>query len=122
IFQKEKFYEDKLFDSATNNLNRLTAIGEYLVDYTNGIIYIAVSASQGSDLGDISYEYSAILTTNDHILRVNDIYRSISSLEQAISTYTPETQTDTTVNISNLEQTGERFINNNITRPLLVGT
>lgn len=122
VFQKEKFYEDRLFESVTSNINRLTAIGEYVVDYNNGIIYVAVSAGQGSDLGDISYEYKDILTTNDHILRVNDIYRSASSIEPNITTYSSGAVSDTAVNIVGLEQVGERFVNNNPARPLLVGT
>jgi hypothetical protein len=122
IFARERFYEDRLFTSVSQNLDRMTAIGDYMIDYNNGIIYVAVSSSQSSDLGDISYEYDDIETKKTHILGVNNIYRSANSLEENITNYTIGNITDTTANVTNLEQVGERFINNNATRPLLVGT
>jgi hypothetical protein len=122
IFVRERFYEDRLFDDVSQNIDRMMDIGDYMIDYNNGIIYVAVSNDQGSDLGDISYDYKDVETRNDHILSVYNIYRSASSLEDNITNFTIGDITDTTANIVNLEQVGERFINNNATRPLLVGT
>lgn len=122
IFVRERFYEDRLFDDVDQNMDRMTTIGDYMVDYNNGIVYVAVANDQSSDLGDISYSYKDVKTKNDHILSVNNIYRSASALEDNITNFTIGDITDTTANIVDLEQLGERFINNNPARPLLIGT
>jgi hypothetical protein len=122
IFIRERFYEDRLFDDISQNLDRMTAVGDYMIDYNNGIIYVAVTAEQSSDLGDISYEYKDVQTRNQHILGVDNIYRSANSLEENITNFNIGNITDTTANITNLEQIGERFVNDNPTRPILVGS
>ena len=122
VFVAERFYEDRLFDSVDTNLDRLQAIGEYLIDYNNGIVYVAVSTTQSNDVGDISYEYASIDTRNSHILYVNNIYRSQSSLEENIKNFTIGTVSDETVLVLGIEQIGERFINDNPTRPIIVGS
>ena len=122
LFIREFFYEDQLFDDITVNINRLQQIGDYMVDYTNGIVYVAVEDTQGTDLGDISYQHKKIETVNSHILGVNDIYRSRSALLENVTTYGIGVTTDTTVDVIGLEQVGERFINRNPTRTLIIGT
>ena len=122
LFVREFFYEDRLFDSVTTNLDRLESVGDYMVDYNNGIVYVAVTTDQGTDLGDTTYQHKKIATFNRHILGVNNIYRSRSALESNVTTYRIGDVEDTTVSIIGLEQVGERFINNNPVRPLLVGT
>ena len=122
LFLREFFYEDELFTSITYNINRLQKVGDYIIDYTNGIVYIAVSSSQSNDVGNISYRYKKVDTKYPHILRADGIYKSKSTLVANAIDYTIGTITDTTVSIQNLEKSGERFINNNISRTLVVGT
>lgn len=122
LFVREFFYEDQLWVSVDRNIDRLEVTTDYMIDYVNGIIYVAVTADQGTSLGDISYQHKKIETINDHILGVNNIYRSQSALQANVETYLIGTITDTTANITGLEQIGERFINGNSTRTLLVGT
>jgi hypothetical protein len=122
LFIREFFYENRLYTNVNTNINKLQKIGDYIIDYTNGIVYVAVTSDEGTDLGDISYQYSCVDTVNDHILNVNNIYRSKSSSEINVNTYNIGNITDTTANIVGLEQVGERFINNNSTRTLLIGT
>lgn len=122
IFQQERFYEDRLFTSVDTNIDRLESPGEYMIDYANGIVYVAVTTDQTNDLGDISYEYADVVTNRQHILRVNNIYRSANALEDNLINYRIGSITDTTANIRNLEAVGERFINDNPTRPILVGS
>lgn len=122
IFQNEMFYEDRLFTSVDNNIDRLTSIGYYSIDYYNGIIYLAVSEDQDTDLGEISYRYAKIQTKNDHILKANNVYRSQGISYDDTNTYTPTGISDTLVTISGLERVGERFINNTSSRSLIIGT
>lgn len=122
LFIREFFYEDRLFTDVSTNINRLTTVGDYQIDYNNGIVYVAVASDEGTDLGDISYLHKQIDTIYPHILGVNDIYRSRSALQPHVSIYNIGNITDTTVNILGLEQAGERFVNDDSTRVLLVGT
>lgn len=121
LFVREFFF-DSVLATEVQNIGRLEEIGDYCIDYNNGIVYLAVSSSQDTDLGDISYQHQRIQTRHANILLVNDIYRSQISLEPNIKTYNVGDIEPTTVNVVGLEQIGERFINNNNSRPLVVGT
>jgi hypothetical protein len=122
IFVRERFFEDRLFDDVQTNIDRMQNVGDYMVDYNNGIIYIAASPTQDTDLGDITYVHKHITTLHSHILGVNNIYRSRSVLQSNVVTYTIGEISDLEVDVSNLEQVGERFISDNPTRPLIIGT
>jgi len=122
VFIREFFYEDRIFDSVSDNLDRLQQVGDYIVDYTNGIVYVAVTSGQGPDIGDISYQHKKIQTRHPHIIGVDDLYRSYSALQPNVVTYSVGDITDTTINPVGLESVGERFINNNTSRVLVVGT
>lgn len=122
IFARERFFENRLFSSVQTNIDRMQNIGDYMVDYVNGIIYVAATSAQDTDLGDVTYLHKHITTRNRHILGVNNIYRSASVLQPNSVTYGIGSITDTTVDPLGLEQVGERFINDNPTRPLIVGT
>jgi len=67
IFSKEKYLLN------TNYIGDNLSVGEYCVDYVNGIIYVAVS-SVIYDLGDVSYKITNVQTQNKHILSIEDVY------------------------------------------------
>lgn len=121
LFLREFFY-DSVLATVDQNIDRLEQVGDYTIDYLNGIVYLAVSSAQDTNLGDISYRHDTIVTRNSNILLVNNIYRSQSVSEANITNYTIGDITPTTVNVVGLEQVGERFINGNSSRPLIVGT
>jgi hypothetical protein len=77
VFVKELWYNQAV--SISNNINRLS-IGNYTVDYTNGIIYVAVSNTQNNDIGTVSYKMNSIVPSNPFIISVDDIYYQISIL------------------------------------------
>jgi len=122
IFINEMFYEDDLFDSVDVNLDRLEQEGDYLIDYNNGIVYVAVSDEQNTNIGDVTYQYKSIQTRNKHILRAYNIYRSSSVLRPNIRDYTIGAISDSSVDIVNLEEVGERFIDGNPSRVVIVGS
>ena len=72
IFKTEYNYLEVL--SSTENSNKLNNLGDYLVDYRNGVVYCAIATSL-DNLGFCNYYYSEIITTNKHILSVDDLYR-----------------------------------------------
>jgi hypothetical protein len=85
IFSAEKWFNRQL-DEATN-INRLSSLGEYLVDYTHGIIYCAVTNPQNFNIGTVSYKNDSIVPQFPHLISVDDIYYQISVLDQKNKTF-----------------------------------
>ena len=71
IFTKELYYDATV--SATVNTNYL-AVGQYQVDYANGIIYVGVTAGQSYDLGTVSYKRPYIQPNFPHVINPISIY------------------------------------------------
>ena len=109
IFVSEKWYNRDL-DVATNT-DRLTNVGEYMVDYTNGIIYCAVSASQNFEIGTASYKNNIIVPIFPHINRIDDIYYRISVLNPKNKQFTYTDFEDGQIIPEILEYSDELFLN-----------
>lgn len=76
IFKKEKWFNRNL--DIQVNLDNLTDLGEYSVDYLNGVIYCVVASSQNKEIGFATYKSDQIKTNNIHITSVDDLYYQIS--------------------------------------------
>lgn len=122
LFMNEFFYEDIVYNSVSINLNKLTLVGDFVIDYENGIIYVVVSSSQDLNIGDVTYKCKIVETRNKHILGVYDIYRSSNPLLSNIKSYNYSNILDGSVDITGVESVGQRFINNDILTYLRVGT
>jgi hypothetical protein len=107
FFVNELYYDDNLI--LIDNLNKFTSIGDYLIDYTNAILYIVVPSATDIDtrLGTISYRHNVIETKNAHIISVLDLNKRISSRESPEIVYTPTNVQDSTLSILDLEKAGE---------------
>lgn len=111
IFAKEKFYERYL--TPEDNYNKLSQIGEYCIDYVNGVVYCAVSMSQGAELGFISYKKDNIITDNKHIISVNDIYYQINPLNPKNKVFGYLSFGDNNVVPKDLQFSDEQYLNDN---------
>jgi hypothetical protein len=120
IFLREFFYDPS--DILADNLVRLQQVGDYMVDYESGVIYLARVSGASSDIGDASYRRGKIQTRNDHIIRVNDIYRSSSVNVDNTETFRVGTITDTTVITPDLENAGERTLADGTTIVVVAGS
>jgi hypothetical protein len=78
VFISEKWFN--IAASESSNINRLQNIGEYLVDYVNGIVYVAASNTQSFSIGTTTYKTNVIVPMFPHLVSVDDIYYRISSL------------------------------------------
>lgn len=78
IFSSERWFNTSATEAV--NINRLQSVGDYLIDYTNGIVYVAASNTQDFDIGTITYKTNTIVPQFSHLISVNDIYYQISSL------------------------------------------
>jgi len=78
VFIAERWFDNTIIE--TLNTNRLKNVGDYMIDYINGIVYVAVSNTQSVSIGTIIYKDNKITPKFPHVLSVDDIYYRISSL------------------------------------------
>jgi hypothetical protein len=68
---------DKIFQ----NIQRLRKVGDYGVDYENGILYLASPSSEPENYGYIDYEHKVIDNTLFNVLTVNDLVYENTKLQ-----------------------------------------
>jgi len=78
IFNTELYFDREVDVSV--NIDKLSDVGEFIVDYQNGVIYCAILTTQSYDIGTTSYKINKIVTNNKHLITVNDIYYQIDAL------------------------------------------
>ena len=118
VFVSEIWFDAGL--SETANIARLTAVGDYMIDYTNGVVYVAVSSTQNQSIGTVSYRYSEIITQNTHIVSVDDLYYQISPLLQPNVKFQYVSFDDNSVLVGGLNPSDEQYLNANTTAPYLL--
>lgn len=109
VFVSEIWYNQEL--SAQSNINKLLVAGEYTVDYTNGIIYVAVSSTQGNNIGTVSYKMNSIVPEFPHVVSVDDIYYRISPLNPKNKEFSYLSFTDGVIVPSTPDVSDESFLN-----------
>jgi len=115
IFVTEMWFNRTL--QSNQNTDLLKNIGEYTIDYQNGIIYVAVSNTQNFDIGTVSYKKTEIIPQFPHLISVEDLYYRISSLNPKNKKFTYVSFDDGSIIPSGIEQSDELYLNNNSTAP-----
>lgn len=115
IFISEKWYNRDL--DVVANTDRLTSIGEYMVDYINGIVYCAVSTSQDFNIGTVTYKENVIVPISPHVISVDDIYYRISVLNPKNKQFAYTSFADGEIVPEVLESSDELFLNNSSDAP-----
>lgn len=115
VFVSEKWFNDNAPESS--NLDRLLNEGEYMVDYLNGVVYCAVSASQLYSIGTATYKNNVIKTNFPHIISVEDIFYRVSLLENKNKQFAYTSFTDGGIIPETLETSSEEFLNGNTGAP-----
>lgn len=115
IFIQEKWFNRKELESI--NIDKLVNVGEYMVDYPNGILYAAVSITQDFNIGTASYKRSFIVLNNPHIISADDLYYQISSLNPKNKQFTYVEFEDGLIEPNTLDPSDELFLNNTDTAP-----
>ncbi|MFA5758336.1 MAG: hypothetical protein WC942_03035 [Clostridia bacterium] len=77
IFSKELYFDSQELSESINT-NRLS-VGQFQIDYRQGIVYVGVSATQNLNLGTISYRRCILEPKNSHVISVSKIYTSINN-------------------------------------------
>lgn len=113
------FINELWFDahqSIPQNIDKLS-VGQYQIDYINGVIYVAVSSTQDFNLGTISYKIKSIVPIFPHIISVDDLYYRINLSNPKDQIFEYSTFADGTIIPKNLDFSDEAFLNNSITSP-----
>jgi len=111
IFSQEVYYDNT--QSETANLTRLGQVGYYQINYTNGIVYVAVQSTQGLNIGSVSYKKDSISPNNPHVTSVEDIYYQFSSISQKEKHFDYISFSDGSIIPRTFDVSNERFLNNN---------
>lgn len=118
IFGTELFYDGQDL-TVTANINRLT-VGQYQVDYRNGIIYVGVTSGQNQDLGTINYKKPSIKTKNNHIISVSELFHSLNPNLGIAKRVNYVNFTDTEIFPSTFDVSDERFLNQDTSLPYTI--
>lgn len=116
IFVRERWFDR----SSDSNVDILSEIGDFCIDYTNGIIYCAVSSTQDYNVGTVSYKYNSIQPQFPHLISVEDIYYQINSLSIKNKNFTYTSFEDNSVVVDSLEYSDELYLNETTTSPYQV--
>jgi hypothetical protein len=117
IFSRELYFDGQVL-SETANVNKLS-VGDYAIDYQNGIVYVGVTANHSLDVGTINYKAPRVKSNNKHIISVSRIYHSLDPNNNMVIDLNYSTFSDTEITPTTFELADERFINNNTSRPIL---
>lgn len=109
VFNREIWY-DQEFDAGFN-ADRLRSVGEYTVNYKNGIVYVAVSSTQDNDIGTVTYKKNSVVPDFPHVVSVDDIYYRISVLNPKNKQFSYLSFGEGTIVPNGLDISDEAFLN-----------
>jgi hypothetical protein len=115
IFTAEKWFNRTLSENI--NLDHLQNVGEYMVDYSNGIIYCTVSTTQDLNVGTVTYKNNYVALQHPHIISVDDIYYRISVLNPKNKQFAYISFSEGLIQPESLDYSDELFLNNEPTAP-----
>ena len=119
IFTTELYFNPLL--AVTQNTDRLS-VGEYQIDYNNGVVYVGVTNPQNLDLGTINYKKPTVRTNNLHIISVSELYHSISTILGVNKRISYLSFSDSEIVPSSFDISDERFLNGDTTLPYIVSS
>lgn len=115
IFVNERWFSREF--TPEQNVSRLVNVGDYMIDYTNGVVYVVVSPTQQYNIGTINYKQDQIDPINQNVLTVQDIYYRISPLLPKNVEFPYESFGVGSIVPDHLNYSDEMFLNNNTSAP-----
>jgi hypothetical protein len=113
IFGTELYFDGQVITLAQNT-DRLE-VGQFQIDYENGILYVGVANNQAADVGTINYNTMVVAPANSHVISVNEIYHSISNLQGVAKRISLASFAEGEIVPQTVDRTDERFTNNDPT-------
>lgn len=120
IFTSELYF-DAQTATPVENYDRLT-IGQYQIDYRNGVVYVGIALDQNFDLGTINYKKSTITPQNSHLIAVSELYNSASIVDGVNKRIQYISFGENFVQPATFDFSDERFLNYDTTLPYIVNT
>ena len=117
VFKSEVWWDGSGIETETTNNNRLTAVGQYQIDYVNGVVYVAVGPSQSISVGTISYKNDSIVPQFPHVISVDDIYYRISFMTPKNKEFQYLNFADGSIVPASFDNSDEAFLNDTLTAP-----
>ncbi len=114
-FAQEFYYDPGLTEA--QNIAQITEIGEYQVNYEDGVIWVVVSIDQDLSIGTASYKRGYIKTQHSHIITVDDLYYKLNSLADKTRTFEYTSFTDTLILPSTFDKTNEGLLGDDSSLP-----
>jgi hypothetical protein len=120
VFVTEVYYDAQELSEVINT-NRLS-IGQYQINYRNGIIYVGVTNSQSLSIGTVSYKIPVVSPVNPHVISVSQVYNSINQNfgPSKILDYVSFGEAAITPTPSLMDVSDERFTNKDPTNSYIV--
>ena len=115
VFKQERYYDNNISDN--QNILQLKNIGDYQIDYVNGIVFCYVVNNQSFSIGTVSYKKGYISPINPHIVSVNDIYYQLSILGQKTKQFSYKEFADGSILPTSFDIANESYLNNNTSLP-----
>ena len=108
VFVTELWYNQE--QEVVNNVNRLL-VGQYTVDYVNGIVYVGVSNTQDDNIGTVTYKMNSIAPDFPYIVSVDNIYYRISVLNPINKQFSYLSFSEGAIIPTGLDPSDESFLN-----------
>ena len=118
VFKQERYFDNYLSQSINNA--RLQNLGDYQIDYVNGIVWLLAANSQGTYYGSISYRRGYVAPQFPNLITVNNIYYQLTTLGVKVKTFPYINFTADTILPSSFDSSNEEFLNNNTAFPYLL--
>jgi hypothetical protein len=115
VFVVERWFTRELAEAS--NVNRLVNVGDYMVDYANGVVYVAVSNTQGLSIGTATYKNDSVSPQFPHVISVEDIYYRISALNPKNKSFAFTSFGDGTIVPTSLDPSDELYLNSAVGAP-----
>lgn len=120
IFIREMFY-DSVLQNLAQNLNKLTTLGDYMVDFTTSEIYVRVSNNQDSFLGSVSYSYGSIDTFYSNISSINSVDYRADVGASPVTSLDVDSFSATNIVLKSVPSSIERFLLGDSDKPIVLG-
>ncbi len=118
IFKQELYFDN--FLSENQNISKLQNIGDYQIDYTNGIVWCYVLETQSFLVGSVSYKRGYIAPSFPHIISVDDIYYQLNVLNKKTKQFQYKNFADGSILPTSFDIANEGFLNNNFDYPYII--
>lgn len=119
VFTQELYY-DAQENTEAFNINRLN-VGQYQINYREGIIYVGVAPLQSLSVGTVSYRKPVISPQNSHVTSVSQVYTSLNPNfgPAQVLDYESFGEGEITPIQTQLEFSDERYLNGDTTKPYI---